>query len=88
MSTARKTAIVAKASAVPETAPSEPDLRMDVNTLLYAFELAEPHAKGRSYKERLNNQMDVALGIIDWAICESDRGAQLLKEKTRADYGR
>ena len=85
-SSARKTAIV-KASTVPETA-SEPSLKLDVEMLLYAFELAEVHAKGRSYRERLSHQMEAALVIIDWAICESDRGLQLLKEKTRADYGR
>ena len=88
MSRARSSAIVGKASIVPETASPEPNLRMDVETLLYAFELAEAHAKGRSYKERLSNQMDAALVIIFWAICESDRGLQLLKEKTRSDYGR
>jgi hypothetical protein len=86
VSRARSRAIVEKAEPVPE--PSEHTLQLDVETLLYAFELAEAHAKGRSYKERLSNQMDAALSILDWAICESDRGAQLLKEKTRADYGR
>ena len=70
MERARKTSIIGTA------------LRMEVRDLLHAFELAAPHATGRTYKAKLANQQEVALGILDWAIMESDRGKQLLDKHT------
>lgn len=54
--------------------------------MLTAFALAEPHVKkGGTYKSRMAEQQEIALCLIDWAVCECDRGAQLLKQKTRPD---
>ena len=69
MDRARRTAIIGSA------------LRMEVRDTLWAFELAAPHAKGRTYKEKLAHQQDVALALLDWAITESDRGAPMLSER-------
>ena len=60
----------------------EDGLEVSLRDMLYAFELAEPHAKGRTYKERLAAQQDVALGIIDWALENSDRGLRLLEAES------
>jgi hypothetical protein len=61
-------------------------LTVEVEVLLYAFELAAPLVKkGGTYASRMAEQQELALGLIDWAVCESDRGAQLLKAKTKPD---
>ena len=71
MTHARKTTIIGSA------------LRMDVRDLLHAFDLAADHVKkGGTYKQRLSDQMDIGLAILDWAIMESDRGKQLLDRHT------
>lgn len=78
-STARKAAIVERVEPVSS-------LTIEVRELLYAFELAIPHVKkGGTYASRLAEQQELALGLIDWAICECDRGGDLLKAKTRPD---
>lgn len=85
-SSARKYRIVE--AVVPEVLELEGPLSIEVQALLYAFELAAPHVKkGGTYASRLAEQQELALGLIDWAVCETDRGAQLLKEKTREGYG-
>lgn len=61
-------------------------LRMEVRDLLLAFGLAEPHVKkGGTYKARMAEQQEIALSLVDWAICESDRGQQLLDSKTKPE---
>lgn len=62
--------------------PDETGLEVTLTDILRAFELAEPHAKGRTYKERLAAQQDVALGIIDWALENTDRGLRLLEAES------
>ena len=62
--------------------PADDGLEVSLQDMLYAFELAEPHAKGRTYKERLAHQQDVALGIIDWALEQQDRGLKLLEAES------
>lgn len=57
-------------------------LEVTLDQILKAFELAEPHAKGRTYKERLGQQQEVALGIIDWALENLDRGLRLLEAES------
>lgn len=80
-STARKARIVERAEPV-----TEESLTIEVRELLHAFELAAPHVKkGGTYASRLAEQQELALGLIDWAICECDRGGDLLKAKTRPD---
>lgn len=80
-STARKAAIVERVEPV-----FEGSLTIEVRELLYAFELAAPLVKkGGTYASRLAEQQELALGLIDWAICECDRGGDLLKAKTRPD---
>lgn len=57
-------------------------LEVTLDQMLKAFGLAEPHAKGRTYKERLANQQIAALGIIDWALENMDRGLRLLEAES------
>lgn len=79
-STARKQQIIDKG------AMSQEPLTIEVRELLYAFDLASPHVKkGGTYASRLAEQQELALGLIDWAICESDRGVDLLKAMTKPD---
>ena len=58
----------------------EEGLDLDVRDILKAFELAGQHynAKGKIC-ERLENRWQVALGIIDRALMECDRGVRLLE---------
>lgn len=78
----RKRLLLERAEPVPEPAT----LSIEIHELLYAFELAAPHVKkGGTYASRRAEQQELALGLIDWAICESDRGAELLKAKTKPD---
>lgn len=84
MNRSRKRAILERAVTVPESELSP--LSIEVHELLYAFDLAAPHVKkGGTYASRLAEQQELALGLIDWAICECDRGGELLKAKTRPD---
>lgn len=80
----RKRIILERTGPVPEMA-ADP-LSIEVHELLYAFDLAAAHVKkGGTYASRLAEQQELALGLIDWAICECDRGVDLLKAKTRPD---
>lgn len=56
------------------------DLDLDVRDLLKAFELAASHynAKGK-HNERLESRWQVALGIIDRALMECDRGVRFME---------
>ena len=58
----------------------EDGLDLDVRDILKAFDLAREHynAKGKIC-ERLENRWQVALGIIDRALMECDRGVRLLE---------
>jgi hypothetical protein len=47
--------------------------------LLHAFELAGPYAVGKSHKAKLENRMELALCLADWALRECDRGMKLLE---------
>lgn len=58
----------------------EEGLDLDVRDILYAFDLAGQHynAKGK-IEERLPNRWQVALGIIDRALMECDRGVRFME---------
>jgi hypothetical protein len=47
--------------------------------LLQAFALVAGYEKGNSHKARLENRMDLALSLVDWALTECDRGLKLLE---------
>ena len=49
------------------------------NLLLYAFELAGPYATGNSNCKKLQNRKELALGLVDWAWAECDRGMKILE---------
>lgn len=58
----------------------EPEgLECKPETLLYAFELVGNYATGRSHKAKLENRMELALSLVDWAMTECDRGMKLLE---------
>lgn len=58
----------------------EPEgLECKPETLLYAFELVGNYATGRSHKAKLENRMELALSLVDWAMTECDRGVLLLE---------
>jgi hypothetical protein len=76
MSRFRKRLILERASAVPE---SDEGLECKPELLLYAFELVGGYATGKSHKAKLENRMELALSLVDWAISECDRGLKLLE---------
>jgi hypothetical protein len=47
--------------------------------LLQAFALVAGYEKGSSHKAKLENRMDLALSLVDWALTECDRGLKLLE---------
>ena len=57
----------------PEGLECKPEL------LLYAFELVAGYATGKSHKAKLENRMELALSLVDWAVTECDRGLKLLE---------
>ena len=69
-------------------------LELHPHEILYAFELAGPYATGKSNTLKLQNRKELALGLVDWAVMESDRGMKLLEltnhladvEKELAEY--
>lgn len=66
----------------------EPEgLECKPETLLYAFELAGPYATGKSHKAKLENRMELALSLVDWAMTECDRGMKLLELTARMAVG-
>ena len=58
-------------------------LELHPHEILYAFELAGPYATGSSNTKKLQNRKELALGLIDWAVMESDRGMKLLELTNR-----
>lgn len=63
----------------------EEGLELHPHEILYAFELAGPYATGKSNTARLQNRKELALGLLDWAVMESDRGLRLLELTNRVD---
>ena len=57
----------------------EDGLELHPHEILYAFELAGPYATGKNHTLKLQNRKELALGLIDWAVMESDRGLRLLE---------
>ena len=57
----------------PEGLECRPEL------LLQAFALVSGYEKGNSHKARLENRMELALSLVDWAMTECDRGMKLLE---------
>ena len=67
----------------------EPTLTVSINDVLIAFFAAVDHTpKGGTDKEYLERRKQVALGILDWATCESDRGRELAEAKAQAALNR
>lgn len=59
-------------------------LDLDVRDILKAFELAGQHYDAKcKIVDRLPNRWQVALGIIDRALMECDRGVRLLELTNR-----
>lgn len=54
-------------------------LEVTIDNILTAFALAGPYATGSSNTKKLENRWELALGIIDRALMESDRGLRLLE---------
>lgn len=63
----------------------EDGLELHPHEILYAFELAGPYATGKSNTAKLQNRKELALGLIDWAMMESDRGLRLLELTNRVE---
>jgi hypothetical protein len=57
----------------------EEGLVLEPRDILKAFELAGPYATGKSNTAKLENRWLLALGIIDRALMELDRGLRLLE---------
>ena len=58
----------------------EPDgLECRPELILQAFALVGGYEKGSSHKARLENRMELALSLVDWAMTECDRGMKLLE---------
>ena len=67
----------------------DPVLTVSINDVLIAFFAAADHTpKGGTEKDYLERRKLVALGILDWATCESDRGRELLEAKAQAGLNR
>ena len=64
---------------------AEDGLELHPHEILYAFELAGPYATGKSNTLKLQNRKELALGLVDWAVMESDRGMKLLELTNRVD---
>lgn len=47
--------------------------------ILYAFDLAGPYATGKSHTAKFQNRKELALGLVDWAWAECDRGMKILE---------
>jgi hypothetical protein len=63
--------------------PDETGLEVSPSLILYAFELAAPHVRqNQKYEAKLANQQAIALGLIDWALEECDRGIKLLEAES------
>lgn len=60
-------------------------LEVTLDNILTAFCLAGPYATGKSNTAKLQNRKELALGLIDWAVMESDRGLKLLELSNRVD---
>ena len=61
-------------------------LDLPVSDILKAFELAGQHYNAKAKIEhRLENRWQVALGIIDRALMECDRGMRLLELTNKLD---
>lgn len=58
-------------------------LELHPHEILYAFDLAGPYAIGKSNTAKLQNRKELALGLVDWAVMESDRGMKLLELTNR-----
>lgn len=58
---------------------AEDGLECDPELILYAFELAGPYATGNSHTKKLQNRKELALGLVDWAWAECDRGMKILE---------
>ena len=57
----------------------EDGLECKPELLLYAFELAGPYASGNSNCKKLQHRKELALGLVDWAWAECDRGIKILE---------
>jgi len=57
----------------------EDGLECKPELLLYAFELAGPYAMGKSNCLKLQHRKELALGLVDWAWAECDRGIKILE---------
>jgi hypothetical protein len=61
----------------------EDGLECKPDLLLYAFELAGPYASGSSGTKKLQHRKELALGLVDWAWAECDRGIKILELTNR-----
>lgn len=63
----------------------EPSLEVFPNDVIQAFIAAKDHTETKGTpKEYLDRRWQVALAILDRAVCESDRGRELMKAKAQA----
>ena len=68
----------------------EPNLTVFATEVLLAALIAKDYlASGyASNKAKLNAHRELALDWLDWAVCESDRGRELMKAKAEAAAAR
>lgn len=59
--------------------PDSMGLEVEVRDILKAFELAGPYASGKTNTAKLEHRWELALGFIDRAVMESDRGIKFLE---------
>ena len=82
-STARKSAIVSYS--LEAIVNEDEGLELKPETLLYAFDLMRGYATGKSNTAKLENNQELALALVDWALMECDRGLKLLELQSELD---
>jgi hypothetical protein len=69
--------------------PEEPMLVVGAETVLLAYiAIADKVPSSGVPKEREERHRAMALDLLDWAVCESDRGRELMKAKAQAAHNR
>ena len=69
--------------------PDEPLLVVGAETVLLAYiAIADKVPNAGGPKDREERHRAMALDLLDWAVCESDRGRALMEAKAQAALNR
>ena len=69
--------------------PEEPLLVVGAETVLLAYiAITDKVPNGGGPKDREERHRAMALELLDWAVCESDRGRALMEAKAQAALNR